>query len=74
ELKIGDFLHVKDVVLPEGVKAVTPGESIVCSVRAKAEEEEMVAAPAEGEQGPAEPEIIGRKEKAAEEEEESEPK
>ena len=73
DLKIGDFLHVKDLVLPEGVQAVTPGETIVCSVRAKAEEEEVVAA-AEGEEGPAEPEIIGRKEKAAEEEEEPESK
>ena len=73
DLKIGDLLHVKDLVLPEGVKAVTPGETIICSVRAKAAEEEVVAA-AEAEQGPAEPEIIGRKEKAAEEEEESESK
>jgi len=24
DLKIGDFVHVKDVVLPEGVKAITP--------------------------------------------------
>lgn len=73
DLKIGDLLHVKDLVLPEGIKAVTPGETIVCSVRAKVAEEEVVAA-AEAEEGPAEPEIIGRKEKAAEEEEESESK
>jgi large subunit ribosomal protein L25 len=73
DLKIGDFLHVKDVVLPEDVKAVTPAEAIVCSVRAKAEEEK-VAAPAEAAEGPAEPEIIGRKEKAAEAEEEPEAK
>ncbi len=73
DLKIGDFLHVKDIILPEDVKAVTPAEAIVCSVRAKAEEEE-VAAPAEAAEGPSEPEIIGRKEKAAEAEEESEAK
>ncbi|HPD31963.1 MAG TPA: 50S ribosomal protein L25 [Phycisphaerae bacterium] len=73
DLKIGDFLHVKDLVLPEGVKPVTPGETIICSVRAKAAEEEVVAA-AEAEEGPAEPEIIGRKEKAPEQEEESESK
>ena len=73
DLKIGDFLHVKDLVLPEDVKAVTPAEAIVCSVRAKAEEEE-VAAPAEAAEGPTEPEIIGRKEKAAEAEEEPEAK
>ncbi|MGQ9649415.1 MAG: 50S ribosomal protein L25 [Phycisphaerae bacterium] len=74
DLKIGDLLHVKDLVLPEGVRAVTPGETIICSVRAKVAEEEVVAA-AEAEEGPAEPEIIGRKEKAAaEEEKESESK
>ncbi len=73
ELKIGDFLHVKDIVLPEGMKAVTPDETIICSVRAKVEEEAVVAT-AEGAEGPAEPEIIGRKEKAAEAEEESESK
>ena len=73
ELKIGDFLHVKDVVLPEGVKAITPAETIVCTVRAKAEEEEVAPAVA-AEEGPAEPEIIGRKEKAAEGEEEAESK
>lgn len=73
ELKIGDFLHVSDIVLPEGIKAITPADAIVCTVRAKASEEE-VAAPAEGAEGPSEPEIIGRKEKAEESEEESESK
>jgi large subunit ribosomal protein L25 len=68
ELKIGDFLHVRDVPLPEDVKAVTPADTIVCSVRAKVEEVEEVAAPA-AEEGVQEPEIIGRKEKAPEEEE-----
>jgi large subunit ribosomal protein L25 len=68
DLKIGDFLHVKDMVVPEGVKVMAPADTIICTVRAKAEEEAVVAA-VEGEAGAAEPEIIGRKEKAAEEEE-----
>jgi large subunit ribosomal protein L25 len=70
ELKIGDFLHVRDLTLPENITAVTPADTIVCSVRAKAEEVEEAAAPA-GEEGAVEPEIIGRKEKAPEEEAES---
>lgn len=73
DLKIGDFLHVKDLVLPQDVRAITPAETIVCTVRAKAAEEEVAPA-AVAEEGPTEPEIIGRKEKEAEEEEESESK
>ncbi len=64
ELKLGDSLHVKDLELPPNVKAVTPGETLVCSVRAKAAEVEAVAVAAE--ESPTQPEIIGRKEKEEE--------
>jgi len=67
DLKIGDFLHVRDIELPPGVKAVTPGETIVCTVRAKLTAE-VEAAPAEEE--PTQPEIITAKAKPEEEQEE----
>ena len=62
ELKVGDNLHVSDLVLPAGVKAVTPADAIVASVRLKAAEVESTDEAGEGEEGQ-EPEIIGRKEK-----------
>jgi len=64
-LKVGDFLHVSDLELPPGVTAVTPGETLVCAVRAKAvaPEEEAVVEEAVVDSA-AEPEIIrsGKKE------------
>lgn len=65
-LKLGDFLHVKDLDLPEGVKAMTSPDAIVCAVRAKLAEEAVVV-PVEGEE-PKEPEIITAKAKPEEEE------
>ncbi|HSW46102.1 MAG TPA: 50S ribosomal protein L25 [Phycisphaerae bacterium] len=55
-LEIGQSIHVKDIVLPEGVKAITPPDTIVCTVRAKVVAEEVAAAPAE--ESPTQPEII----------------
>ncbi len=65
DLKLGGAIHVKDIVL-ENVKILNPEETVIAAVtHPKAE----VEAPAEGvEEGPAEPEVIG-KEKAEEEEE-----
>lgn len=65
ELKLGEFIHVKDLVLPEGVKAMTDPDVVVVHVAAKQVEEE--AAPAAAAAESAEPELIGRQ-KAAEEE------
>ncbi len=62
ELQIGQAIHVSDLKLPEGVKAVTDADAIVVQVKAPLAEPETGAAPA-GEQ--AEPEVIGRQ-KAAE--------
>lgn len=54
-LGIGDTIHVKDLVLPEGVKAITPPDEMVVSILAptKAEEEAPAAAetPEEGAAG-----------------------
>jgi len=68
EMGLDDVLHIKDLKLPAGVKAVQDGDLIVATVK-----EVLEAAPAaeavEAEGG-AEPEIIGRK--AAEGEEAAE--
>ncbi len=64
ELQLGQFIHVKDLVLPEGVKAMADPDQVVVHVAAKQVEE---AAPAAAATEAAEPELIGRQ-KAAEEE------
>jgi large subunit ribosomal protein L25 len=71
ELQIGQSLHVRDIVLPEGVKAMTSGDAIACTVRAKLAEE-AVAAPT-GEEGPQQPEIITARKPAEGEEEGDKP-
>lgn len=57
ELGMDQSLHVKELPLPEGVTAVTPGDQMVVQVVAVVEVEE----PAEGEAtGTAEPEVISK--------------
>lgn len=65
ELQLGSVIHVKDVVLPEGVKAMGDPDAIVVHVTTPAAEAEPTAATEAG--GAAEPEVIGRP-KAEEEE------
>jgi large subunit ribosomal protein L25 len=67
ELQIDSAIHVRDLVLPPGVKAMSDPESIVVQVKPPVAEPEAPAAP-EGAEA-AEPEVIGQKEKAEEEEE-----
>jgi large subunit ribosomal protein L25 len=74
-MQLGDAIHVKELVLPEGVKALSDPDAVVVQVIAKLVEAEPAPAP-EGaavaaEQ--AEPEVI-RRERPADEEEEAEPK
>lgn len=72
ELKIGDTLTVGQLVMPEGVKADVPEDTLVFHV-VRPQEEEAEAAPAEGEAA-AEPEAINEKKteaRAAEREEKS---
>ena len=57
EMALDSVLHVKDIQLPPGVKALQDPEVIVATVR---EILEQAAAPATGEEA-AEPELIGRK-------------
>jgi large subunit ribosomal protein L25 len=67
ELQQGAAIHVRELQLPEGVKALDDPDAVVVQVTIPQAEPEAAAAPA-AEQ--AEPEIIGRK--AAEEEAEAE--
>ncbi len=63
-LGVDDVLHVRDLVIPEGVKVLTNLDQTVCSIiipRAVVEEEE-------GEEEGAEPEVV-KKEEAADDEE-----
>jgi large subunit ribosomal protein L25 len=73
-LQLGQAIHVKELTLPEGVKALSDPDAVVVQVIAKLLEPEAAPTPAEGavaEQ--AEPEVI-RRERPAEEEEEAEAK
>lgn len=65
DLQLDQAIHVKDLKLPEGVTALDDPEAVVVQCVKPAEE-----AAAEEAEGPAEPEVIGRK--AAEEEGEGE--
>jgi large subunit ribosomal protein L25 len=64
ELQVGAAIHVRDLHLPEGVKAMTDPDAIVVHMTAPVAEPEAAPAPAAES---AEPEVIGRQ-KAAEEE------
>lgn len=67
ELQLGSAIHVRELTLPEGIKAMDDPDVIVVHVTAKAvEPEAVVAAPVVAES--AEPEVIGRKVAAEEEE------
>jgi large subunit ribosomal protein L25 len=57
EMALDEVLHIKDIKLPAGVRVLQDGELIVATV--KEIKEEVVAAVVE--EGPAEPEVIGRK-------------
>ena len=58
EMKLDVVLHIKELKLPPGVKALQDVDLVVAQVKAI---EEEAAAPAAGEEGSAEPEVIGRK-------------
>jgi large subunit ribosomal protein L25 len=70
DLQLGQAIHVRDLVLPEGVVALSDPDAVVVHVTQKMVEEEVPAAAAAP--TAAEPEVIGRK--AGEEEAEAEEK
>ena len=68
-LEIGDFLHVEDVPLPEGVKAVPAPEIVVAQVvklRTAEELEEEEGAELEAGEESAEPAVVGKEDKEEE--------
>jgi large subunit ribosomal protein L25 len=65
EMQIGNVIHVRDLHLPEGVKAMADPDAVVVQVKAPIVEAEPTA-PAEA-GATAEPEVIGRKVAAEEE-------
>ena len=67
-LDVHEMLHVSDIKVAEGVEILTEAEQVIATVGIV--KEEVVAAPAEGEE-PAEPEVIGKGKKEDEEGEES---
>jgi large subunit ribosomal protein L25 len=66
ELQIGSAIHVRDLVLPPGVKVMSDPDAIVVHVTTKMVEPEAAAPVEVPEQ--AEPEVIGRQKAEAEEE------
>jgi large subunit ribosomal protein L25 len=65
ELQVGQAIHLRDVVFPEGVKPLADPDAIVIQVTAPQAEAE---APAVAAAEQAEPEVIGRQKEAEEEE------
>jgi large subunit ribosomal protein L25 len=62
-LGVHDALHVSDLKIPEGVKVLTQGETVIATVGIVSEEVEQPAG-----EVPAEPEVIGKGKKEEEEE------
>ena len=71
-LKIGDAIHIKDIVVPSGVKILNDPSAIVLSIAAPMKEE-VPAVPVEGEEKQ-EPEVIKEKKEAPAEATEEEKK
>jgi large subunit ribosomal protein L25 len=67
ELQLGQAIHVRDLVLPPGVKAMSDPDAIVVHVITPAAE--VAAAPAAEAATAAEPEVIGRQKAEGEESE-----
>jgi len=61
DMGLNDVVHISDLKLPDGVRALQDPDQIVASVKEIAEE-----APAEVAEGAAEPEVIGKAEEGAE--------
>lgn len=69
DLKIGDFIHVKDLSVPEDVEILSEPDAIVVSVKPPLVEKEEE----EAEEGTTEPEVITEKKKEEEPEEPTKP-
>jgi large subunit ribosomal protein L25 len=71
ELKVGEPIHVRDLALPDGVKALDSPDLVVVQIATVKVEAAPAAVPAEGAAAPTstEPEIVGRRVKEEEAEE-----
>ncbi len=68
-LKVHDVLHVSDIPAIEGIEMVSDSETVIATVGIVREEPEAApAVVAEGEEAPAEPEVIGKGKKEGDEE------
>lgn len=67
-LSIGDSIHVKDLIVKEGVEIINNPENVVVTIAAPLKEEELAVKPEES----IEPEVIGKKPKEGEEAEAAE--
>ncbi len=65
QLSLGHPIHVKDLVVPEGVRVLEPPDAVVVQLKLRGTAEVPAAAPAEA---PAAPEVIKKERKAEEEE------
>lgn len=63
-LDVHDVLHASDIPVAEGIEILTDADQVIATVGI-VKEEEVAAAPAEGEE-PAEPEVIGKGKKEEE--------
>ena len=64
EMKLDDVLHIKDLTLPPGVRALQDEDQVVAQLKAV---EEEAATPTAADEGAAEPEVIGKKAEDGEE-------
>jgi large subunit ribosomal protein L25 len=71
-LQIGDVIHVSDLELPPNTEIKNEPETVVVQVKQVVETEETTAEGAEP--GPTEPEVVGRKAKETDEEEDDKAK
>ena len=67
-LKIGDSIHIREIIFPSGVEPQFPGDEVVIAIHAPKAEEVPAA-----EEAPAEPEVIGKKKEEGEGEEAAAP-
>ncbi|MCD6304372.1 MAG: 50S ribosomal protein L25 [Planctomycetes bacterium] len=67
DLQIGQSLHLRDIPLPEGVRLLDDGDTVLCTCSTVTEEAVEEEAPAEV----AEPEIIGEKKQQDEQDEDT---
>src|SRR5262249_46029352 len=63
ELQIGSVIHVRDLTLPPGVKAMADPDAVVLQVKEPLVEAAPVAVAAPEGAAPAEPEVIGAEER-----------